>query len=665
VLPFHAALEKSRFQCICHKLHFPIGYSTLPTLLSKPPFTATKIMLERHAVEAEASWRSFQERLLQQQQGQVHQQFPVQSQRRNLKQKKQHYDQMAGDGDLVKFEQAKEEAYLLQIEKTEDQNRHKAEKQHNKRMKQLYANSGIHQNTVHGFMIDAGSTGSRIHLYEWDPRVLHTHRDVEDAVAGKKLSFPSSLSRWSDRLQPGIASFASIQDDHELQRAVSDYLNPLLEFAKMVLREKKDQFDAFPIFFRATAGMRTLPKSDRFRVLNAVRSLFKDISYSPFYFEDEFARVLSGEEEAVFDWAGTNFIMGNLLQESQGAGTVINPSLTYGSLDMGGASTQISFYEPREDIMAGLFKLQIGQGKHWNIYAHSFLYFGMNEARGRFQARLLAGYNDTSRLLTGVYNPCLPGGSRQEVRLDIHFDIDGKETWDPQSGVSENGYYQGLLTNSLPSGDFDGCMKYTKELLHLKDNAWCNFAHLGDCSFNGVSMPEIPKQSAEFLAISNYHHVWEFLGLPKRASLEQLYNSTGIICSMSKEEIFQFNKNNAKVNDDEVEDYCFRSSYVFNVLRYGYGFELDEHITATDVINGQKVGWAIGAMLYEINTFPWSYGKSKDSSLSDEDYSHNRRSDANFESMFVSVVLLGVLGVLLGIFAIRRRRNRDEYLPLK
>ena len=78
--------------------------------------------------------------------------------------------------------------------------------------------------------------------------------------------------------------------------------------------------------------------------------------------------------------------MGNLLQESQGVGTVVNPRLTYGVLDMGGASTQILFYEPHEDIMAGLFKLQIGQAKHWNIYAHSFLYFGMNEGFDRLPA---------------------------------------------------------------------------------------------------------------------------------------------------------------------------------------------------------------------------------------------------------------------------------------
>ncbi|KAG7356578.1 GDA1/CD39 nucleoside phosphatase family protein [Nitzschia inconspicua] len=625
--------------------------------------------MERHPIEAEESWRSFQE----------HQQKLEESsqQRRYLKHHQKHLEEdlsldVDSNTDLLKLEQAKEKAYLFKVEKSAADNQRKAEKAHKKRMKELYTNSGIARDTVHGFMIDAGSTGSRIHLFEWEPRVLHSHRDVQDALSGHKLSFPNSQSRWSDRLRPGIASFASIKDDDELQKAVADYLAPLLEFAKMVLREKKDNFSSFPIFFRATAGMRTLDKNDRFRVLDAVRSLFNNPAYSPFYFEDEFARCLSGEEEAVFGFAGTNFIMGNLLQDSQGAGTVVNPRLTYGALDMGGASTQISFYEPHEDIMAGLFKLQIGQGKHWNIYAHSFLYFGMNEARGRFQAKLLAGYNDTARLLTGVDNPCLPGGSRQEVRLNIHYDKDGKETWIPQSGVSVNGFYQGLLKNDNTTGDFGRCLQYTRALLHLEDNNWCDFAHRNECSYNGVSMPDLPRQSehfGEFLAISNYFHVWQFLGLPKKATLEQLYNSTEYICSMSKDELFEFNNEHAKVDDNDVEDYCFRSSYVFNVLRNGYGFEMDEHITATDVINGQKVGWALGAMLYEINTFPWSYERARDDELSDMAFTNASKSQQRgqmLEGVFMACILLILLAGLHVVLDVRRRRrNREEYLSLK
>lgn len=50
---------------------------------------------------------------------------------------------------------------------------------------------------------------------------------------------------------------------------------------------------------------------------------------------------------------------------------------------VGGSSTQIAFFAPDQDILDGLFKLQIGSQKHWNVYAKSFLEFGINSARNR------------------------------------------------------------------------------------------------------------------------------------------------------------------------------------------------------------------------------------------------------------------------------------------
>jgi Golgi nucleoside diphosphatase len=561
------------------------------------------------------------------------------------------------DDSLAQIEKDREKSYLKDLNRKKEKKRLKAIKKHKKLLREMYADSGIQHSTVHGIMIDAGSTGSRLHLYEWEPRVLSSNREVLEAVSGRKLSFPTSTSRWTDRLQPGIATFASLTDD-EIEESVKEYLSPLLDFAKTVLREKEGNFESYPIFFRATAGMRTLERADRSRVLGAIRSIFSDRSFCPFYFEDEYARVLSGEEEAVFGWAGINFAMGNLLEDSVGAGTVVNPKRTYGALDMGGASTQISFYEPNEDIMSDLFKLQVGQGKHWNLYAHSFLYFGINEARNRFHANLLAGTTASDRLVEGVYNPCLPGGTRQETRLNIHINANGEETWN--HSVNTDGYYQATLINNSPTGDFAKCMEYTKSTLHLENNAWCEFAHKGDCSFNGVAMPELPTQSeyiGEFLAFSNYFHVWQFLGLSERSSLQQLYNATEYVCGMSKSELVDFNRRTGEAEEEVIDDICFRSAYAFNILRNGYGFRMDEYITATNVVAGQKLGWALGAMLYEINTLPFTM-------VGDEfiDYHNASRS---FASWFVLMALLGVFTSVALIFVLKKKRSQKYYFPLK
>lgn len=84
---------------------------------------------------------------------------------------------------------------------------------------------------------------------------------------------------------------------------------------------------------------------------------------------------------------------GKLLPASAGVGTV-DANSSVGALDLGGASTQIAFFVPNQDILANMFKLQLGGQKHWNVYVHSFLYYGINSSKGRqrqayLEARLL------------------------------------------------------------------------------------------------------------------------------------------------------------------------------------------------------------------------------------------------------------------------------------
>jgi GDA1/CD39 (nucleoside phosphatase) family len=164
-------------------------------------------------------------------------------------------------GDIYAYEKQEEDEFQQheqkqQLQKLKDEAQER--KKFKQRMSELYADSGINIDTVHGLMIDAGSQGSRMHIYEWEPRILRNEQDVQDAVAGNKLSFPGTDTRWTERLRPGLATFASIKDDDKLQRAVADYLAPLLNFATTVLHTKRASFHEYPIFLRATAGMRIL-----------------------------------------------------------------------------------------------------------------------------------------------------------------------------------------------------------------------------------------------------------------------------------------------------------------------------------------------------------------------------------------------------------------------
>ncbi|CAN0370945.1 unnamed protein product, partial [Scytosiphon promiscuus] len=51
-------------------------------------------------------------------------------------------------------------------------------------------------------------------------------------------------------------------------------------------------------------------------------------------------------QEGIYGWAAVNFLRGKLLALSQGAGTAESRgNMTVGTLDLGGASTQISFFK--------------------------------------------------------------------------------------------------------------------------------------------------------------------------------------------------------------------------------------------------------------------------------------------------------------------------------
>lgn len=461
----------------------------------------------------------------------------------------------------------------------------------------------IQRATVHALVIDAGSTGSRMHVYEYEPRILTTPEDVSFAASGKKLTYPSTNSLWTERLSPGINTLASIENDTELTAAVASYLTPLLDYAKGILIEKQSMLSHFPLYFRATGGMRALKPPDRIRIMNVVRTILDDVTFNPFAFTHDYARAISGEEESVFGWTAVNFLMNTLLNNTAGQGTVVNPSLTYGALDMGGASVQISFFDPQQDIMSNLFKLQIGSSRHWNLYAHSYLKFGTFSALDRLNARL---YHNNDPYSSPVYNPCSPGKYFYKFTSNIFIGSNDIEYQDET-------FYTVDMANPNDKGDYYKCANVALQLLELSSNAFCNFSHNSDCTFAGVYQPKIPVENvnnfAEFLAFGDFNYVWKILQLDTRSNLHMLQQKAIDLCNMSLDELIVYNES-SRLNissTEQLAESCFRAVFTLQMLHTGLGFSLDSNITATNVINGQKVSWALGAVLYEINTRPWIY----------------------------------------------------------
>jgi hypothetical protein len=79
---------------------------------------------------------------------------------------------------------------------------------------------------------------------------------------------------------------------------------------------------------------------------------------------------------------------------------------------------------------------------------------------------------------------------------------------------------------------------------------------------------------------------------------------------MSFQDVIQYYDQRGLVDaDSKLEEmlpyFCFLSSYAYVLLVDGYGFQKNSTLTVLDQVNGNKVGWPLGAILYEINSLPW------------------------------------------------------------
>ena len=416
----------------------------------------------------------------------------------------------------------------------------------------------------YGVQMDAGSSHTTVYVYKWKERVFDTVPPSLTQIEGDPL--------FHDNQEPGISDFA------ENPSGAGPSIQGLLDSAQAAL--KKDGIDdvsGVPVFLGATAGMRMLPPAQVTAILHSVRST---VATSKFMYEADFIRVLSGEEEGVFGWLAANWLQGTFQGPSD---------KTYGALDLGGASTQTTFH-PDEAILADFFPLDVARTSH-QLYTHSYLYYGNDQAR----FRMLDSLVNESTPLAPVTNPCYPKGFSQK------------------GGTVSPGHPDVSFTGS---SDWQGCMAQTKKLitdLQPADEKDCMQSSHSECTFAGAYMPSVPEHM-DMLAVSTFFYVWNFFELKTGADarsddLNALKAKAKAVCSMSNDEYENYVK---KVSGGKIGsrsyNYCAGAGYIHALLSVGYGLDTENTpIRVTKDINGLDAGWQFGAMLYEINRLNWSY----------------------------------------------------------
>lgn len=125
---------------------------------------------------------------------------------------------------------------------------------------------------------------------------------------------------------------------------------------------------------------------------------------------------------------------------------------------------------------------------------------------------------------------------------------------------------------------------------------------------------------------------------------------------MNENELLSFNA--GRLEKEDALQMCFKSMFVYQLLHNGYGFKLDQRITAANVVNGHKIGWALGSMLYEINSLPWTYiPNDNDKGISEE--------KALMKKSMMMMMICAIASLFWILFQLRRRHNYERIPNLR
>uniref|UniRef100_A0A665UL05 Ectonucleoside triphosphate diphosphohydrolase 1 n=2 Tax=Echeneis naucrates TaxID=173247 RepID=A0A665UL05_ECHNA len=411
-------------------------------------------------------------------------------------------------------------------------------------------NRPLTQKYKYGIVLDAGSSHTALYIYQWPAEKDNNTGRVEQTHSCKVKG-------------PGISSYAS-----EPWKA-GESLKDCIEDAKRRVPEKRH--DETPLYLGATAGMRLLSIEDSSASNKVFQAVEQSLQKSPFSFQG--ARLLSGQEEGAFGWVTVNYLDDRLKQGLE----------TTGALDLGGASTQISFVSnnydgsesPKNSVTFRLY------GNDYNLYTNSFLCYGKD------QALRLTLAQQTQSGPRSILDPCFHPGYNETVTYSDLYDSPCVSDRKPQGAP--------VTFTHLGQGNSSQCQDVVKSIF--------NFTHCRytQCSFNGVFQPLL---QGPFGAFSAYYFVMNFLNLTDTSiPLEVVRKRLSIYCETPWDQIKQ---RHPDVKLKYLAEYCFSGTYILTLLTKGYNFTSESYpnIKFIKKIKGSDAGWTLGYMLNLTNMIP-------------------------------------------------------------
>ncbi|KAJ2596116.1 Guanosine-diphosphatase [Coemansia sp. RSA 1722] len=400
-------------------------------------------------------------------------------------------------------------------------------------------------------MVDAGSTGSRIHVYKFN--YCKDHPELEDEIF--------------EQIKGGLSSFGDNAD------GAAHSLDGLMETAMKGVPEELRA--CTPIAVKATAGLRMLGAEKSDRILEAVRTHlehdypFKLIPNSP-------VEIMDGKDEGIYAWITVNFLLGTLGKEEH---------KTAATFDLGGGSTQIVF-EPRYEnwnaetsgpkLAAGEHRYEMSYGgQQYTLYQHSYLGYGLMEARKKIKTLIAQEASGSGKF--SVEHPCFPPGFREEVA-----------TADGKSQVTIKGATKDSLDGKAAP---EACYAAVRKIFN-KDVPCAQ----KPCSFDGVYQPELDKTFVDnpFYIFSYFYDRTYPLGVRDEFRLSDVKALADKVC---KHDVALFASKEQQEEVGAENHYCLDLSFQYALLKDGVGMPENRVVRSTRKINDAETGWCLGASL--------------------------------------------------------------------
>ncbi|XP_061442022.1 ectonucleoside triphosphate diphosphohydrolase 3 isoform X2 [Rhineura floridana] len=415
----------------------------------------------------------------------------------------------------------------------------------------------------YGIVLDAGSTRTTAYVYEWPA-------EKENNTGVVSQTFKCNVKG------PGISSYEG--NPQGIAKPINDCMNKVKEKIPLHLHRST------PVYLGATAGMRLLRLQNESAANEVLESIQNYFTAQPFEFRG--AQIITGQEEGVYGWITANYLMGNFLEKNIWSAWV-HPrgAETTGALDLGGASTQISFIpEETSDTTNSTLQVQL-YGYEYSVYTHSFQCYGRDEAEKKLLASILQNSGDKSR----IDNPCYP--RHYEIALTMKHLYGSLCT----AYLRPENYNPNQLVNFRGTGDPALCREAVSVLF---DFTACRDRE--GCSFNGIYQPKV---KGNFVAFSGFYYTVNALNLTGQFSLADFNTSMWAFCSQNWNQLpFMI----PKFDETYARSYCFSANYIYYLLIHGYKFSAETwpQIHFQKEVGNSSIAWSLGYMLSLTNMIP-------------------------------------------------------------